>query len=182
MIRSTVRYSRIVFNSINQTQHGLFSWTARNNTYATENVTNPEEVVDAKTSMDPEAEVSILSGIPENQKERLVRIFVPSRTAMQQGTDKTVQWKIEFSRTVSTGAGWADPLMGWSASSDPLRGKLNTLRGLNFETLQDAINYCNRNGLEYTVIEPPQTTKKGKSYAKQFRYKGPTNKKNQEDE
>lgn len=47
----------------------------------------------------------------EHVKERRVRIFVPSKNAMQSGTDNIQHWSIEF----DTRERWENPLMGWSS-------------------------------------------------------------------
>jgi NADH dehydrogenase (ubiquinone) Fe-S protein 4 len=177
MLRNGARYARLLCNVTNKPQ--LITWKMGRFYTTDDKVPSPPLIVDAKTNMDPNAEVSVLSGIPDDQKERLVRIFVPARNAMQQGTDKASNWKVEFARQYSTGNSWADPLMGWQASNDPLRGKL---RALSFESLQDAINYCHRNGLTFTVEEPPKQVIKGKSYAKKFKYRGPKKTANAEEE
>ena len=54
----------------------------------------------------------MLSGVPEEQlKTRHVRIFLPSKNAMQSGTHNTTRWKLEF----DTRERWEHPLMGWTS-------------------------------------------------------------------
>jgi len=55
--------------------------------------------------------------------------------------------------------------MGWASAADTL----NQVR-LRFDTLDEAIAFANKHGLEYTLIEPQARTPKAKSYADNFRY------------
>ena len=59
----------------------------------------------------------------------------------------------------------ATPLMGWSSAQDTL----NQVQ-LRFDTLEEAITFAKKHGLEYTLIEPHARTPKVKSYADNFRY------------
>jgi NADH dehydrogenase (ubiquinone) Fe-S protein 4 len=57
--------------------------------------------------------ISTITGVPEEHiKTRLVRIYRPSKNAMQSGTDNTNHWEIEF----ETRERWENPLMGWSST------------------------------------------------------------------
>ncbi len=58
-----------------------------------------------------------------------------------------------------------DPLMGWSSAHDTL----NEVR-LRFETEQEAVAFAQREGLDYTLIEPNARTPKAQSYADNFRH------------
>jgi hypothetical protein len=91
-----------------------------------------------------------------------VRIYKPSRTAMQQGNASTRDWIVEYEparpRT-------RDPLMGWTSSADT-RAQLR----LRFPSREDAIAYAERNGLTYEVIEPHARRPRIKSYADNFRF------------
>ncbi len=58
-----------------------------------------------------------------------------------------------------------DPLMGWSSARDTL----NQVR-LRFDTIEEAIAFATRKGLDYTISEPHARTSKAKSYADNFRY------------
>lgn len=90
-----------------------------------------------------------------------VRIFQPSRTAMQSGRRKTHQWQVQFERDAPQ---VPDPLMGWMGSSDT-RPQLRLL----FETREEAIAFAERNGLSYSVQEPRTAALRPKSYAENFR-------------
>jgi hypothetical protein len=91
-----------------------------------------------------------------------VRIFKPARTAMQSGEARTKEWVLEFA---PTSAPSADPLMGWTSSSDT-----QTQVRLEFETKEEAIAYATREGLAYTVAEPKPRKPIRKSYADNFRF------------
>ena len=95
-----------------------------------------------------------LSGVPEEQLQRIARIFVPSRNAMQSGTDNINHWQLEF----ETQERWENPLMGWTSryvlvthttlqvallcsSGDPLSNM-----SLTFDSKEEAIAYAVKNG------------------------------------
>jgi hypothetical protein len=90
-----------------------------------------------------------------------VRIFQPSKTAMQSGRRKTHRWVVQFERDAPQ---VADPLMGWIGSSDT-RPQLRLL----FDTREEAIAFAQRNHLSYVVHEPGAHTVRPKSYAENFR-------------
>jgi ETC complex I subunit conserved region len=94
-----------------------------------------------------------------------VRIYRPAKTAMQSGTAKTRSWVLEYEPAT---AREPDPLMGWASADDTL----NEVR-LSFESLDDAVAFAKKRGLDYTVIEPHQRSFKPKSYAENFRYDRP---------
>lgn len=90
-----------------------------------------------------------------------VRIFKPAKTAMQSGRGKTHQWVLEFepgARRV------ADPLMGWAGSTDT-----SAQVRLRFPTLEEALSYAERKGLQAIVQEAHEPTLRPKSYADNFR-------------
>jgi hypothetical protein len=92
----------------------------------------------------------------------LARIYRPSKTAMQSGRAQTRRWLLEYEPATPREP---DPLMGWASARDTL----NEVR-MHFATLEDAVGFAAKHGLEYTVIEPHQRTPKSKSYADNFRY------------
>lgn len=58
-------------------------------------------------------DITSITGVPEEHiKTRKVRIFVPTRTAMQSGVQNTKKWKIDF----DTRERWENPLMGWAST------------------------------------------------------------------
>ena len=91
------------------------------------------------------------------------RIFKPAKTAMQSGQAKTRDWVLEFEpeepRTI-------EPLMGWTSSAD-MRQQLR----LRFPTKEEAIAYCERNGIAYQVFEEAPHVRHGMSYSDNFAFK-----------
>jgi hypothetical protein len=92
----------------------------------------------------------------------LARISRPAKTAMQSGRAKTRKWLLEYEPATRRDP---DPLMGWSSAQDTL----NEVQ-LRFDTLDEALAFAKKHGLEYTLIEPQARTPKAKSYADNFRY------------
>lgn len=91
-----------------------------------------------------------------------VRVYQPRKTAMQSGRAGARHWVVEFepgARQVG------DSLMGWAGRGDTR----NQLR-LRFDTRDEAIAYCERQGLDYQMIEPRQRKLQAKSYADNFRF------------
>ena len=92
----------------------------------------------------------------------VARIYKPAKTAMQSGIARTKDWVLEFEpqrpRTI-------DPLMGWTGSADT-RQQIE----LSFDTKEEAIAYAERNGIPYTVYDPPARKPVIKSYADNFKY------------
>jgi hypothetical protein len=92
----------------------------------------------------------------------LARIYRPAKTAMQSGRGQTRKWVLEYEPASRRDP---DPLMGWSSALDTL----NEIR-LRFDTLDEALAFARKHGLEYTLIEAQARTPKTKSYADNFRY------------
>ncbi len=106
-----------------------------------------------------------LSGVPEEQLEkRVARIFVPTRNAMQSGTDNIHHWELQF----DTQERWENPLMGWASryvanvytvywildhmsafylSADPLSNL-----SLTFDSKEEAIAYAVKNGMYWLPL------------------------------
>ena len=90
------------------------------------------------------------------------RIYLPARTAMQSGTANTRSWVLEFEQT---SAKTVEPLMGWTASGD-MRQQVR----LRFPTREDAVAYCERNGIPYQVFEPHPPKRRIMAYADNFAF------------
>jgi hypothetical protein len=90
------------------------------------------------------------------------RIFQPAKNAMQSGKAQTRQWRLTYepeqARTI-------EPLMGWTSSGD-MRQQLT----LHFDTKEEAVGYCEREGIPYQVIEPGETTRRQIAYADNFAF------------
>jgi len=94
------------------------------------------------------------------------RIYRPTKTAMQSGTGGTRKWVLDYEPETPREP---DPLMGWASAGDTL----NEVH-LRFETLEEAVAFAKKHGLDYDVIEPHRQTIRPKSYADNFRYDRPT--------
>ena len=92
----------------------------------------------------------------------VAKIYKPAKTAMQSGRQKTYQWIVEFIQSKPT---TREPVMGWPSCEDT--GKQVKLK---FETQEKAIQYCEKNSLEFHVINNNERKIKPKSYASNFSY------------
>ncbi len=90
-----------------------------------------------------------------------VRIFQPSKTAMQSGRRKTHRWMLQFEPDAPK---VTDPLMGWIGSADT-----RTQLRLTFASREQAVAFAERNGLSYVIQEPNPFHVRPKSYAENFR-------------
>lgn len=94
--------------------------------------------------------------------KRLVRIFVPPKSAMQSGRAGTRAWVAEFAPNE---AERLDHLMGWPGSGDTAK----QVR-LRFPTKEAAIAWAESQGHAWEVEEPKPAALKPKSYSDNFRY------------
>lgn len=92
----------------------------------------------------------------------VARISRPAKTAMQSGQAKTRRWLLEYEPEV---ARTADPLMGWTSSSD-MKAQIR----LFFATKEEAVAYCERKGLVFHLIEPKERAPKTVSYSDNFKF------------
>jgi len=95
----------------------------------------------------------------------IARIYQPTKTAMQSGGGRTRPWVLDYEQASPR---VPDPLMGWSSAGDTL----NEVR-LRFATLEEAVAFAKKRGLDYTVAQPHERSLKAKSYAENFRYDRP---------
>ena len=90
------------------------------------------------------------------------RIYKPARTAMQSGQGKTKEWVLDYEpeepRTV-------EPLMGWTSSAD-MKQELR----LHFDSKEEAIAYCQREGIPYQVFETAPPVRQRISYSDNFAF------------
>ncbi len=91
-----------------------------------------------------------------------VRIYRPTKNAMQSGTANSKRWLMAFEPTAPK---IIDPIMGWTGSSDT-RDQVK----LRFASRDEAITFAERHGLAYQLIEPQDETNQPKSYADNFRH------------
>mgnify|MGYP001810517571 FL=1 len=91
-----------------------------------------------------------------------VRIYRPSKTAMQSGKGNAKDWVLEYEPAA---AKQADPLMGWLGSDDTAQ----QVR-LKFATREEAVAYAKRSGLDYQVsADVRKKPAPPKHYADNFR-------------
>jgi|TARA_B110000438_G_scaffold302540_1_gene360528 hypothetical protein len=88
-----------------------------------------------------------------------VKIYKPSKTAMQSGKKNTKNWVLEFETLNNS----TSPLMGWESSNDTMSEVK-----LEFETKDQAINYAKKNNYTFNVVEPQKTKIILKSYSDNF--------------
>ena len=93
------------------------------------------------------------------------RIFRPSRGTTSSGTARTKTWVLQFE---PSSAREIEPLMGWTSSND-----MNSQVKLSFATKEEAIAYCEREGLAYLVEEPQREVRKVLSYSDNFKTSRP---------
>lgn len=91
------------------------------------------------------------------------RIYKPAKTAMQSGQANTKDWVVDFEPEVPR---QVEPLMGWTSSGD-MRQQLR----LRFATKDEAIAYCERNGIGYQVSEEKPAARRGVSYSDNFAFR-----------
>jgi hypothetical protein len=90
------------------------------------------------------------------------RIYKPARTAMQSGNAKTKEWVLDYEPEQRRAI---DPLMGWTSSGD-MKQQLR----LQFDTKEEAVAYCERNGIAYEAFEAPPQKRPRISYSDNFAY------------
>ena len=96
----------------------------------------------------------------------LARIYQPARNAMQSGKAKTGRWLLEYETETPREP---DPLMGWASAADTL----NEVH-LRFETLEEAVDFAQKHGIEYSVTKPREPSLRPKSYSDNFRWQRPS--------
>jgi len=87
------------------------------------------------------------------------KIYKPTKTAMQSAKSNTKNWLLEFD-TLDTGI---NPLMGWETSQDTMSEVK-----LEFPSKKQAIDYAEKNNIDYYVVEPQKSKIIKKSYADNF--------------
>lgn len=91
----------------------------------------------------------------------VARIYQRYKNAMQAGKARTDEWVLEFE---SSRPKRPDPLTGWSGGADPQEQVIIT-----FPSLDAAIAYAKREGIDHHVIPPSPPRLKLQSYADNFR-------------
>jgi hypothetical protein len=93
----------------------------------------------------------------------LARIFRPSKTAMQSGRAKAVNWVLEFEPQA---ARRPDPLMGWTVTTDTESSQVK----LTFDTKEEAVRYAEAHGIAFQLIDPAPAKRIIKAYADNFAF------------
>jgi hypothetical protein len=91
------------------------------------------------------------------------RIFKPAKNAMQSGAAKTREWQLDYEPEQPRSI---EPLMGWTSSGD-MKQQLT----LRFDSKEDAVAYCEREGIAYQVIEPELRVRRQAAYADNFAFR-----------
>ena len=89
-----------------------------------------------------------------------IKIYKPSKTAMQSGRNKTKKWIAEYISNFSTAE---DVLMGWTSSPDT-KSQIKIF----FNTKDKAIEWAKNNNYQFFIEEPNKRKIKPKSYAYNF--------------
>lgn len=89
------------------------------------------------------------------------RIYQRPKSAMQSGKARTDEWVLEFEQSE---ARRADPLMGWTGSSDT-----QAQVTLNFPSKEAAKEYAERYGITARIHATPPKSLKLQAYADNFR-------------
>lgn len=111
-------------------------------------------------TVDAPMDLTPISGVPEEHtRPRKVLIKMPTKNAMQSGSNGLKKWVMTF----DTKERWENPLMGWSSTADPLSNM-----EMQFTNKEDAIVLCEKNGWQWSVQDPPQKPPRAKSYAANF--------------
>lgn len=93
-----------------------------------------------------------------------VRIYQPTKTAMQSGRAKTTHWLIEPDLTTPR---TPEPLMGWVSAADTM---VELLGRLKFDTAEKAVAFAKEKGWSYSVTLPKARTVQPKNYLDNFIY------------
>jgi hypothetical protein len=89
------------------------------------------------------------------------RIYGPAKSAMR-SIAQTKSWVLDFEQTSPKAV---EPLMGWTSSAD-IRQQVR----LHFDTKEEAVAFCEQNGLPYRVFEPSPQKRVVQDYADNFAY------------
>ena len=90
------------------------------------------------------------------------RIYKPSKTAMQSGLANTKAWVLDFEPEQPREV---EPLMGWTSSGD-MRQQVR----LRFASKQEAMAYCERDGIACQVFEAKPPSRRTIAYADNFAF------------
>jgi hypothetical protein len=104
------------------------------------------EAVDPKSMR----EAAVLSGVADHLATKRVTIFkIGPSTVFTDPRAQSRQWSIRFEDYEPT---WGSIVMGWVGTTNVMRG---VGRKLRFNTLEDAILFCKRVGLDNFEVQAP---------------------------
>ena len=89
-----------------------------------------------------------------------IKIYKPTKTAMQSGLGKTKKWIAEYISNEDT---TKDNLMGWNTSNDT-KSQIKIF----FDSKEQAIEWAKKNDYQFYIEEPKIKKIKSKSYASNF--------------
>ena len=92
----------------------------------------------------------------------VARIYKPAKTAMQSGKANTKAWVLDFEPEQPREV---EPLMGWTSSGD-MRQQVR----LRFGSKDEAVAYCEREGIPYEILPDNEPARRTISYADNFAY------------
>ncbi|KAK6533363.1 NADH:ubiquinone oxidoreductase 21kD subunit [Orbilia ellipsospora] len=104
----------------------------------------------------------VVSGAPMDLQSRTVRIYKPTKNAMQSSNFRGKTWRMDWD-VLGKGHRWENPLMGWQSSADFVQGT-----HLSFRSKEEAIYFAEKQGYEYFVQEPKEREIVSKAYANNF--------------
>jgi len=104
-------------------------------------------------------EISSITGLPEEHRQRTANIYQPARNPMQQGTNGIKNWRVDFDMRER----WENPMMGWTSSADPLSNI-----AMEFATKEEAVEFCTRQGWGVFVRDLPRKKVFTKNYGDNF--------------
>jgi ETC complex I subunit conserved region len=90
------------------------------------------------------------------------RIYRPARTAMQSGEANAKEWMLDYEPEQPRNI---EPLMGWTSSGD-----MKQQVRLNFDSKEEAVAFCEREGIPYQVFESTPLVRQHMSYSDNFAY------------
>jgi hypothetical protein len=91
------------------------------------------------------------------------RIFKPAKNPMQSGTAKTKEWQLDYEPEQPP---MIEPLMGWTSSRD-MKQEIT----IRFDSKEEAVAFCEREGIPYQVIEPKELARRPAAYADNFAFR-----------
>lgn len=102
------------------------------------------------------------SNCRRDNRKMVARIYRPSKNAMQSGMGNSKLWRLEYEpESPKT----FEHVMGYCGSSD-MKQQIK----LKFDSEEEAIAYCKRNGIAYKVMEEHRRKHRNRTYADNFRY------------